>query len=198
MYPSSKEFRNLLRTQSMDSILNDHLLTTALPFSFSTQPAIYCRLIGHLAQGLQVPETDICIVGSARIGFSLSPYKYGTPFNRYSDIDIVVVSQDIFDMYWLDILTRRRKPWQTLRAATRTQLRAHQHKHFIYNGWIYPRSLYESLSDGYRWMSTFNSISRIPELASRTINSRLYRTWDHVRHYHRRSLRQLARHIDSP
>ena len=197
MYPSSKEFSILLRTESMDSILNDHLFTTDIPYYFSTQPAIYSQLIEHLSQGLQVPEEDICIVGSARIGFSLSPYKYGVPFHRYSDIDIVVVSQDIFDRSWIDILTRRRKRWRTLQNTTQDPLEAHQHKHFIYNGWIYPRSIYESLTDGYRWMSTFNSTSRIPELASRSMNSRLYRTWDHVRHYHRRSFRHLARRIGS-
>ena len=39
---------------------------------------------------------EITIVGSARIGFSLSKNKFGHPFNDQSDLDLVAVSETLF------------------------------------------------------------------------------------------------------
>jgi hypothetical protein len=39
---------------------------------------------------------DVCIVGSARLGFSPSPYKFGQPFAETSDVDVVLISEPLF------------------------------------------------------------------------------------------------------
>jgi hypothetical protein len=44
-----------------------------------------------------IGSQDVCIVGSAKLGFSPSPGKYGQPFAETSDVDVVVVSFELFD-----------------------------------------------------------------------------------------------------
>ena len=190
MYPTQEEFKELLRTGNLDDVIEDHLFT-GLPFSFSDRPDVYQQMVRAISRGLKVPRQDICVVGSARLGFSLSPYKFGALFNQYSDLDIIVVSSLLFDPSWMDILTNQRARWSSLKQSTKDHLQEHREKDHIYNGWIYPSLVAEALDIGQPWLTTFNGLSRIPELSSRPINGRLYRTWEHARVYHQRGLRQI-------
>ena len=190
MYPTKDEFKEFLKTRNVNWII-DHHIFDGLPFFSAHQPELHDQMVRSIAKGLGVPRGDIRVVGSARIGFSLSPHKYGDPFDQFSDIDIVVVSSTLFDPSWLDILESTRKSHSALRKSTRRQLTRHRELHFIYNGWIYPEKLPEALKIGERWLKTFNGLSHIPELATRTIGGRLYRTWDHARQYHVWSLQKV-------
>ena len=194
MYPTKEEFEEILRTRNLDCVLGEHLFA-GLPFSFAGQPEVHRQMIGEISRGLRVPREDICVVGSARLGFSLSPYKFGEPFNRYSDLDIIVVSSSLFDPSWLDILTNRRVPWSMLRSRTRQHLKEHRENHYIYNGWIIPHFVAETLAVGEQWVTTFADLSQIPFLSSRHISGRLYRTWEHARLYHRWSLTRVRDEI---
>ena len=118
MYPTKEEFEELLRTREVDWIIDKHLFGGP-PFYSSDQPDVHDRMIRALSTGLKVPRRDICVVGSARIGFSLSPPRFGEPFSQFSDIDIVVVSSALFDPSWLDILGSPRRNSSTLRHHTR-------------------------------------------------------------------------------
>ena len=194
MYPTKEEFEEILRTRNLERILDDFLFI-GIPFSFSERPEIYHQMIGEISSGLNVPEANICVVGSGRIGFSLSPHSFGRPFSRHSDLDIIVVSPELFDPSWLDILTNRRVRWSSLRQRTREHLIEHREHHHIYNGWVAPGFVAEALDIGERWRTTFNRLSLIPYLSSRSIGGRLYRTWEHAKAYHRWSLRQVLRRV---
>ena len=181
----------------MDWILDTYLFR-GVPFSFLQQPRVYERMIRDISRGLRVPQQDICVVGSARFGFSLTPDKFGEPFSERSDVDMVIVSPELFDPSWVDLLTNRRTSWSALRQATRDGIIEHRKRYYIYNGWIYPSLVAEALDIGERWITTFNRLSRIPDLSSRRIGGRLYRTWEHARHYHLRSLWQVRDSIMAP
>ena len=187
MYPTKEEFEELLMTREVDWIIDNHVFND-VPFYSSHQPAIHKQTLRAVSRGLRVPVNDICVVGSAQIGFSLSPQKFGVPFSQFSDIDIIIVSSSLFDPSWLDIHRSRYTRGSTLNASTKTSLKEHREFHYIYNGWIYPGSILQVLQIGERWLRTFNVLSRLDELAGRHISGRLYRTWQHARFYHRWSL----------
>lgn len=192
MYPTKQEFEEQLKKRPIDWIIDNHLFN-GTPFYSMNQPDVHARMMSAVSDGLQIPQGDICVVGSARVGFSLSPNKFGEQFNQFSDIDVLVVSTSIFDESWLDMLSYRRKGKAVLRSSTKRRLKDHREKHFVYKGWIYPDSVVEVLEIGHQWLRTFSGLSRIPELSSRSITARLYRTWDHAKIYHRWSLRQVKR-----
>ena len=196
MYPTADEFVKLLNTHPVDWIIDNHLFH-GLPFYSSHRPELHGQLLRAISTGLRIPQKDICVIGSARLGFSVSPLKFGTPFNQFSDIDICVVSDSLFDPSWLDVLKKRSRGPVSLTPRTESNLRRHRESHYVYNGWTYPESILPVLNIGRVWLRTFNGLSRITELATRSVGSRLYRTWDHAWLYHRWSLGRLRAKLNS-
>jgi predicted nucleotidyltransferase len=49
--------------------------------------------------GLQV-HSDLYVVGSAKLGFSINPRQIFKPFDDASDIDVAIVSHDLFERVW--------------------------------------------------------------------------------------------------
>lgn len=193
-FPTKSEFQTFLRNRELNWIIDTQLFAGA-PFYSARCPEVHERIVRAIARGLQVPESDICVVGSARVGFSLSPYTFGQPFGPSSDIDIVVVSPRLFDPSWLDLAGKRRTRSSKLSPETRAWLRKHREEHFVYNGWIVPAHVVEALEIGERWLRTFNALSQITELNGRPVSGRLYRTWDHARLYHHWSLGKVRQHL---
>ena len=50
----------------------------------------------QVADRFGVGSQDVCIVGSAKLGYSPSPHRYGMAFSEQSDVDVVVISQPLF------------------------------------------------------------------------------------------------------
>lgn len=50
----------------------------------------------QVADQFGIGSHDVCIVGSAKLGFSPSAHKYGTAFHEASDVDVVVISEPLF------------------------------------------------------------------------------------------------------
>lgn len=72
-------------------------LTEGLPSAFRTSPAAYEDIRGWLGARLNVHAKQITIIGSARLGYSLAPSpKFGRPFDEKSDLDLSVISGELF------------------------------------------------------------------------------------------------------
>ena len=196
MYPTKAEFEEILQKETVDSIVNNYLLA-GLPYSFKDTPKLHDKMLDQIARGLGVKRECICVVGSAKIGFSLDPNRFGEAFGVHSDIDVVVVSPELFDPSWINVLSNRRTPWASLSKNTQDNLEKHRCEHYIYKGWMYPGRIVPVLDIGNRWFDTFNGLSLIPELSARKIEARLYRTWDYVRIYHRIGLRRIRRELNT-
>ena len=73
-------------------------LTEGPPSAFRECPAIYEDLRGWLSSQLNIHPKEITLVGSARIGYSLAPPpEFGKPFGEHSDLDLSVISPQLFD-----------------------------------------------------------------------------------------------------
>ena len=72
-------------------------MSEGIPFAFKGQPALYESVRAWLGIRLTVDPKEISLTGSARIGQSLAPKKLGTAFNETSDLDLFVVSTDLFE-----------------------------------------------------------------------------------------------------
>jgi hypothetical protein len=75
-----------------------------IPFAFRESPLVYEAAREWLSQRLEVAAEDIRLVGSAKIGYSLSPSpKFGQPFGPASDLDFVAVSEPLFSRLQLEV-----------------------------------------------------------------------------------------------
>lgn len=77
-------------------------LSEGIPYAFKAKPALYETVRGWLAIRLDVDPKEIHLTGSARIGQSLSPTKIGTAFGDHSDLDIFIVSNNMFERMKVD------------------------------------------------------------------------------------------------
>ena len=98
-YPDNKCFWKLLNNSSHTGreVLASLLLTEGVPKAFVEAPAVYEFLRRWLAKELDIITKQITLLGSARIGYSLSPREFGTPFGKHSDLDISVISDVYFE-----------------------------------------------------------------------------------------------------
>jgi len=67
-----------------------------IPFAFQEYPMIYENIRDSLAKSLSIHPKMITMVGSARIGYSLSSFNFGERFGQNSDLDMLAISDKIF------------------------------------------------------------------------------------------------------
>jgi hypothetical protein len=188
-FPTSQDFQHLLLTApSIDAVMYKYVLE-GVPFAFRDSEAGYERLRQHISSILEVPPRDLAIVGSGRIGFSLDPEEFGRVFSDSSDLDVVVVSDSLFDMAWMELLRPKYRDYE-LTNQEREWVKAH--KRYVYWGNIRPDLLPSASTISRKWLEAFRGLSIYPEFAARDIHGWLYRSWWHVHLYHRQSLQKLA------
>lgn len=187
-YPTKDEFAALLDSREHREIV-DELLIAGLPFAFRDAPDSYDTLLATLGTALGLSNNTMTVIGSGRIGFSLSPEKFGVPFSPQSDLDVVVVSAELFDAAWLDLLRLGRK-YFALERKVQSWIETHKENN-IFWGFILPDRLPGAVTLSLKWFRTFRGLGRNPSLAGRDVNGRLYRTWDHVHVHQLHSLRKI-------
>jgi hypothetical protein len=157
-------------------------------------------MMEHLSQGLGIDRSSARVVGSGRIGFSLNPANFPRPFGRASDLDVVVVNDDLFDRVWHTMLTWNYPRRYRLYGQERHWQKKRQDD--LYWGWFRPEKIrYEGLTLpeklkplrdlSAQWFEAFQSLSTYPALAARVVKGRLYRTEQHAISYHIDGLRKL-------
>ena len=90
-FPNVKNFESLVMQVDDYRMLAKIFLLEGVPSVLSSNPIIYTVFKEEIANKFDVDSSDVCIVGSARLGYSPSFRKYGDPFSKVSDIDVVIV-----------------------------------------------------------------------------------------------------------
>lgn len=100
VYPSARSVLEKVKTgnKSTRIALAQLWLSEGIPYAFAGCPAVYEAMRSWLADRLKVHAKQISMVGSGRLGTSLSPKKIDKPFNETSDLDLFVVSEELFKL----------------------------------------------------------------------------------------------------
>ncbi len=104
-WPTADQLRQLLDSFPAEVLARRHLIG-GVPHLFKDDPIKYISLRDTIAKALALGHHDIGIVGSARIGLTLSAHKGWSLFTMGHDIDVAIVSADLVEK-GLDSLTRR-------------------------------------------------------------------------------------------
>lgn len=98
LYPDASFLKDIyIKTNSTERLGIIRLwMTEGIPYAFKEHPLLYEEIRDFIAKGINVHTKDITIVGSARIGYSLSKHEWGRPFNSNSDFDFTIVSNDLY------------------------------------------------------------------------------------------------------
>ncbi len=98
-FPDANSFKERRELSNEDSRRFAALwLAEGIPFAFLEYPGAFQAARESLAQRLGISFRDISLVGSARIGYSLNPKKFGDAFKSgISDIDLFIVNEKWFN-----------------------------------------------------------------------------------------------------
>jgi hypothetical protein len=90
----------------------------------------YYGLKAAVAEQFQIHPNEIIVVGSAKLGFSIAPTKRYRAFGETSDIDVAIVSPQLFDHVWHEVL-------EYLDSARSWENRREFSNYFV-RGWVRP------------------------------------------------------------
>jgi hypothetical protein len=198
---NANEFRTLVGQRTDQELLELLLHADETPYVFETKPANWDTFRDSLYNGLGVPRANIKIIGSGRFGFSLSPWKSLGKFRDNSDIDVLMVSEALFDELWFALL-RAAYPRYPITETLDAWLKDRRNE--VYTGYLTPSDVKFDVSivgsKGVpiitfttRWFNALKDAARYPPRRHSDVEGRLYRTWQHADLYHLSSLASLRK-----
>ena len=97
-YPNPKDLLNAAREggKPAQDAISRLWLSEGIPHAFNQCPALYESVRWWLSKRLNVHAKEISLVGSARLGKSYTLKQLGKPFDSQSDLDLFIVSSDLF------------------------------------------------------------------------------------------------------
>lgn len=121
---------------------------------------------------IRVHPLQIIVCGSAHLGFSPVPDKLGKPFDaNKSDIDVAVISPEIFEATWNELISSGLDPYQR-QTVSRD----------LFWGFINPANINTVSDNGAAWWSAFGAIKTD---RAKGVRGRLYRSFWSMQSYHR-------------
>lgn len=142
-----------------------------------------------VSEAMDIGFNNVVMVGSGKIGYSLSPEKFLRPFSdeedNKSDIDIAIVSPYLFDYFW-----------RLFRSAYNITNKR-QYKYIsrgIFRGYISELDLMNI--DGCRaeWLNKSNTATKNLQrnmYFRHEIHYRIYRDWKDLEEYHVQTIEEL-------
>ena len=188
------EFSSILQNETGMAIVQKYLFDHP-PFYFKNTPGLFEDFRDEVCAFFKIHQQNFAIVGSAQIGFSLSPEHYGIPFGSTSDIDVVLVSEDLFQDLWMMLIEYRKKTFSSLDPLYRKKFSELQR--ILFFGNIRFDKLNDTFAFAKTWWDFFNHMSRNPKYGSRRVRASLFKSWHHVTHYYAEGIDKLKEKNES-
>jgi predicted nucleotidyltransferase len=183
-----ERFKNDLRNQSLtDSEIVDRHILFGTPYIFKDEEDKYFSLKSVIANQFGVSHTNVIMVGSAKLGFSIAPKKLWTKIHDDSDIDMVIISEQLFDHYWKQLLEFN------INLTYRNEQEDKKYREFLeyfFKGWLRPDKFPFNFPDKQAWFDFFKSIS-YKEYDKRKITGAIYRNEYFFKKYHENNIKKL-------
>lgn len=113
----------------------------------------YFTLKDSVAKKFNIHSTSIFMVGSAKLGFSIKTSRRFLPFSDTSDIDVAIISGDLFEKIWKEVyIYRNEAGWWP---------EANEFRKYLFKGWIRPDFLPtgKSFTLAQEWWEFFRGVT---------------------------------------
>lgn len=161
------------------------------PHVFTGREDDYFEFRNRIAQQFRIGFHEVFIVGSAKHGFSYA--KGRDSFDFDSDIDVAIVSADLFERF--AVIVREYQYSLSSGRVTHTQTETRRHVRFLRyfaKGWIRPDmakdiiNQHESIDN---WDLFFKSISfGKSEVGDYKVAAGIFKSYDYLQRYHYQGL----------
>lgn len=169
-----QEFRDDLPLRSGPEVVQRHI-THGNCFALGDNE--YFELKRAVGEHFNLHHTEIIVVGSAKLGFSVAPAKRYRPFGDASDIDVALCSSTLYDSMWQDVFAywARGEEWSHLSDFRK----------YHFRGWMRPDLLppQTSFSRANEWWEFFRSLTASGRFGSYKITGALYKEWRFLETY---------------
>lgn len=160
-----------------EQFVNNHLLDDHA-FVFGWAPEPYAAFRQSMEGVLGVGAGQLILIGSAKLGFSLNPDHLLRRFRSDSDLDLVVVSSDMFDEAVLEL---RQRALELAFAGDDERRRLRKSRENIFNGFLRPDQLPLGSSLMRAWFPLLAGPFDSEPARSHPVKAWLFKSWDHVR-----------------
>ncbi len=185
---TADDFKAKLRDEAIsDQEIVQGYITHGSAFVFSEDDGKFFKLKSIVAQKFGLNPQDVVMVGSAKLGFSISPLKRWQLFHGESDIDMVIISSEIFDRFWKELYNFN------IKLTYRTEKEEKQYYRFLdyfFKGWLRPDVFPFSYVGRKGWLDFFKSIS-YGEFGDHKITGAVFRDWGFYEAYHTSNIREI-------
>jgi hypothetical protein len=138
---------------------------------------LYFELKFEIAHNFKIHPSQVMMVGSGKLGFSIVPDKRYRHFCDSSDIDIAIVDTNLFDIFWLSTFNywKTNEFWPGYIDFCK----------YLFRGWIRPDLLpnTKSLALSQAWWDFFRQITNSRKFGPYRIRAGLYKTWNFLEEY---------------
>lgn len=198
-----EEFQALLRGCDTDASLIDLCRRTVLhgtPAVFSGREDDFYSFRKRIAENFEVNFHEIYIVGSAKLGFS--PSKQYKLFNFESDIDVSIVSRNLFEKV-MDEICKFQMEYRAARTALTERDVRNYHDFLEYSalGWMRPDKLplpFQVNELKRSWFDFFNSLSYgKSEVGNYKVTAGLFKDYKYLELYTISSIKKVRNPISA-
>lgn len=197
--PDVEKFKQMLLKKS-DSEIAEEIVLSAEAKHVSQEDIEYIRKRLSEVFRTQISDISVYIVGSAKLGFSISEKRKPggeylprfRPFGPESDIDVAVVSPPIFDAIWTS--TSR----YAYTVTPRLPWRPGDLGNYLIHGWFRP----DKFPAGTRirprdlWWDLFRSLSSDPRFRRHQVRGALYYSTEALLMYQERSVAECRKGLE--
>lgn len=183
------EFKEKLNQDFTEKDLIDRHLIFGTPYIFRDDEGIYFTLKDKIATNFGVSCSEIYMVGSAKLGFSISPKKMWRKIKDDSDIDMVIISEKLFDEFWVDLLDFR------IELTSRSVGDDTNYKRFLeyfFKGWLRPDLFPFKYRNRNDWFNFFQSIS-YKDYDKRKVTCAIFRNEHFFQKYHIQNIQNIRK-----
>lgn len=156
----------------------DQYLFAAPPYAFRSAPQEHDDFREELAARLGLPADDAILVGSGRLGFSLNPDHLLRSFGTASDLDVVLLSSEIFDRTWTELIEKESDISLASEEERRLLKRTKQN---FFRGYLRPDHLPLSIALATDWFPKLASRFTSEVASSHEVKGWLFKSRTHAR-----------------
>lgn len=151
----------------------------------------YFELKLEISEHFKLHPSEVIIVGSGKLGFSIANGKRYKPFGDTSDIDIAIISPQLFDQFWKEIFDYSNS------GAFWTE--SEHFKKYLFKGWIRPDKLPNSPYFSLRkdWFEFFRTLTGNGRYGSYKIAAGLYKSWHFLEEYQSICVKQCKQELEN-
>ncbi|MBN8571676.1 MAG: hypothetical protein J0M18_18785 [Ignavibacteria bacterium] len=152
----------------------------------------YDKFKNFISSKLSIRFNNISIMGSAKTQFSFAPKKDFKKFDKFSDFDLILVSEKLFGMFWDAYYEISREQY----LKNYFQISSNIFRKFITikdSDNDYSNSI---LQNWQRDVTQFKTQLQVEFRIFNEINYRIYSDWDAVESYHLNSLTKLKERLN--